>query len=75
MNKEGNKMIEDTLRSYVGFSVEVVTPLDLVKGTLLAVTSSTIIVQTPGDDYGPSKNVNVLLPVISYVRVLTDGGV
>ncbi|MCM3005261.1 hypothetical protein [Priestia koreensis] len=68
-------MIEDTLRSYVGFSVEVVTPLDLVKGTLLAVTSSTIIVQTPGDDYGPSKNVNVLLPVISYVRVLTDGGV
>ncbi|KOO42970.1 hypothetical protein [Priestia koreensis] len=68
-------MIEDTLRSYVGFSVEVVTPLDLVKGTLLAVTSSTIVVQTPGDDYGPPKNVNVLLPVISYVRVLTDGGV
>ncbi|UOY91798.1 hypothetical protein MUG87_15050 [Ectobacillus sp. JY-23] len=64
-------MFRDALLSRAGELVQVITAVEVITGTLLAVTEDTVIIRTSSvPSYGPPEDVIVRIPVISYVRVL-----
>jgi hypothetical protein len=63
-------MLDQELRLYVGNEVQVVTPVEVVSGVLVAVSDSAVTVhaaQYPG--YGGGEDIAIHLNSISYIRV------
>jgi len=61
-------MFQDTLRENVGSFVQIITAIDVINGTLLAVTDAAAVVRT-SSSYGEPGDVTIPLVSITYVRI------
>ncbi|WP_110113201.1 hypothetical protein [Bacillus sp. CGMCC 1.16541] len=68
-------MFQEELRHNIGLFTQVVTPLEIVAGILLAVTQSAVIVRASSTpSYGPTEDITIAIDAISYVRVIENEG-
>lgn len=58
-------MFQDALRENVGSFVQIITAIDVINGTLLAVTDAAAVVRT-SSSYGEPTDVT-----ITYVRIFS----
>ncbi|MFP7732503.1 hypothetical protein ACLHDF_03595 [Priestia aryabhattai] len=63
-------MFQDALRENVGSFVQIITAIDVINGTLLAVTDAAAIVRT-SSSYGEPTDVTIPLVSITYVRIFS----
>jgi hypothetical protein len=63
-------MFQDTLRENVGSFVQIITAIDVINGTLLAVTEAAAVVRT-SSSYGEPADVTIPLVSITYVRIFS----
>ena len=63
-------MFQDALRENVGSFVQIITALDVINGTLLAVTDAAAVVRT-SSSYGEPADVTIPLVSITYVRIFS----
>ncbi|MBX9968203.1 hypothetical protein ACFW1J_10630 [Priestia aryabhattai] len=63
-------MFQDTLRENVGSFVQIITAIDVINGTLLAVTDAAAVVRT-SSSYGEPADVTIPLVSITYVRIFS----
>ncbi|MBU3573060.1 hypothetical protein IUJ58_18920 [Priestia aryabhattai] len=63
-------MFQDTLRENVGSFVQIITAIDVINGTLLAVTDAAAVVRT-SSSYGEPTDVTIPLVSITYVRIFS----
>lgn len=63
-------MFQDTLRENVGSFVQIITAIDVINGTLLAVTDEAVVVRT-SSSYGEPTDVTIPLATITYVRIFS----
>ncbi|MCF2132551.1 hypothetical protein L1I79_40075 [Strepomyces sp. STD 3.1] len=64
-------MFNEALREAVGMLVQIITPVDILTGTLMSVGESVAVIRTSSNysPYIPSEDVTVRLDVITYVRL------
>ncbi|ANF47556.1 MULTISPECIES: hypothetical protein [Priestia] len=63
-------MFQDALRENVGSFVQIITAIDVINGTLLAVTDAAAVVRT-SSSYGEPADVTIPLVSITYVRIFS----
>ncbi|KZE10409.1 hypothetical protein [Priestia aryabhattai] len=63
-------MFQDALRENVGSFVQIITAIDVINGTLLAVTDAAAVVRT-SISYGEPADVTIPLVSITYVRIFS----
>ncbi|MBT2257611.1 hypothetical protein [Priestia megaterium] len=63
-------MFQDALRENVGSFVQIITAIDVINGTLLAVTEAAAVVRT-SSSYGEPADVTISLVSITYVRIFS----
>ncbi|MDI3093277.1 hypothetical protein QJ133_19305 [Priestia megaterium] len=63
-------MFQDALRENVGSFVQIITAIDVINGTLLAVTDAAAVVRT-SSSYGEPADVTIPLVAITYVRIFS----
>ncbi|MED3880011.1 hypothetical protein [Priestia megaterium] len=63
-------MFQDSLRENVGSFVQIITAIDVINGTLLAVTDAAAVVRT-SSSYGEPADVTIPLVSITYVRIFS----
>ncbi|MEH7576507.1 hypothetical protein V7199_10425 [Priestia megaterium] len=63
-------MFQDALRENVGSFVQIITAVDVINGTLLAVTEAAAVVRT-SSSYGEPADVTIPLVSITYVRIFS----
>ncbi|ADE70900.1 MULTISPECIES: hypothetical protein [Priestia] len=63
-------MFQDALRENVGSFVQIITAIDVINGTLLAVTEAAAVVRT-SSSYGEPADVTIPLVSITYVRIFS----
>ncbi|AKP78887.1 hypothetical protein ABEY63_18840 [Priestia aryabhattai] len=63
-------MFQDALRENVGSFVQIITAIDVINGTLLAVTDAAAVVRT-SSSYGEPTDVTIPLVSITYVRIFS----
>lgn len=63
-------MFQDALRENVGSFVQIITAIDVINGTLLAVTEAAAVVRT-SSSYGEPTDVTIPLVSITYVRIFS----
>ncbi|WP_243495070.1 hypothetical protein [Priestia aryabhattai] len=63
-------MFQDALRENVGSFVQIITAIDVINGTLLAVTDAAAVVRT-SISYGEPTDVTIPLVSITYVRIFS----
>lgn len=63
-------MFQDALRENVGSFVQIITAIDVINGTLLAVTDAVAVVRT-SSSYGEPTDVTIPLVAITYVRIFS----
>ncbi|MDR7243074.1 MULTISPECIES: hypothetical protein [Priestia] len=63
-------MFQDSLRENVGSFVQIITAIDVINGTLLAVTDAAAVVRT-SSSYGEPTDVTIPLVSITYVRIFS----
>ncbi|MED3930227.1 hypothetical protein ABEY43_05115 [Priestia megaterium] len=63
-------MFQETLRENVGSFVQIITAIDVINGTLLAVTDAAAVVRT-SSSYGDPADVTISLVSITYVRIFS----
>ncbi|MGI1810633.1 hypothetical protein [Priestia megaterium] len=63
-------MFQDALRENVGSFVQIITAIDVINGTLLAVTDASAVVRT-SSSYGEPTDVTIPLVSITYVRIFS----
>ncbi|MEH6857315.1 hypothetical protein ACFW0L_03195 [Priestia megaterium] len=61
-------MFQDALRENVGSFVQIITAIDVINGTLLAVTEAAAVIRT-SSSYGEPADVTIPLVSITYVRI------
>ncbi|GIP21176.1 hypothetical protein [Paenibacillus sp. J22TS3] len=58
-------------KGFVGKEVEVLTPNDLVAGTLLSVGDTTLVLKVPPIIYGPQTDTALIpLQAVEFIRVV-----
>ncbi|MED4007256.1 hypothetical protein P4629_17660 [Priestia aryabhattai] len=63
-------MFQDALRENVGSFVQIITAIEVINGTLLAVTDAAAVVRT-SSSYGEPTDVTIPLVSITYVRIFS----
>ncbi|MED4616078.1 hypothetical protein CN367_25550 [Priestia megaterium] len=63
-------MFQDALRENVGSFVQIITAIDVINGTLLAVTEAAAVIRT-SSSYGEPADVTIPLVSITYVRIFS----
>lgn len=63
-------MFQEALRENVGSFVQIITAIDVINGTLLAVTDAAAVVRT-SSSYGEPADVTIPLVSITYVRIFS----
>ncbi|WP_160203649.1 hypothetical protein [Priestia megaterium] len=63
-------MFQDALRENVGSFVQIITAIDVINGTLLAITEAAAVVRT-SSSYGEPADVTIPLVSITYVRIFS----
>ncbi|MEH6981937.1 hypothetical protein [Priestia megaterium] len=63
-------MFQDALRENVGSFVQIITAIDVINGTLLAVTEAAAVVRT-SSSYGEPADITIPLVSITYVRIFS----
>ncbi|MDO6847701.1 hypothetical protein Q4S57_07025 [Priestia megaterium] len=63
-------MFQGALRENVGSFVQIITAIDVINGTLLAVTDAAAVVRT-SSSYGEPADVTIPLVSITYVRIFS----
>ncbi|MGG2086992.1 hypothetical protein ABFY59_08305 [Priestia aryabhattai] len=63
-------MFQDAIRENVGSFVQIITAIDVISGTLLAVTDAAAVVRT-SSSYGEPTDVTIPLVSIVYVRIFS----
>ncbi|MCF6797771.1 hypothetical protein P4573_06690 [Priestia megaterium] len=63
-------MFQDALRENVGSFVQIITAIDVINGTLLAVTEAAAVART-SSSYGEPADVTIPLVSITYVRIFS----
>jgi hypothetical protein len=63
-------MFQEALRENVGSFVQIITAIDVINGTLLAVTEAAAVVRT-SSSYGEPADVTIPLVSITYVRIFS----
>ncbi|MCM3153559.1 hypothetical protein [Priestia megaterium] len=63
-------MFQDALRENVGSFVQIITAIEVINGTLLAVTDAAAVVRT-SSSYGEPADVTIPLVSITYVRIFS----
>nr|WP_145156729.1 hypothetical protein [Paenibacillus terrae] len=64
---------KELVRSFTNSEVEVMTPGDMITGTLISVNDASLMLKVPPVMYGPPGDVAIVpLRSVEFVRVLTD---
>ncbi|MBB3125833.1 hypothetical protein FHS19_000487 [Paenibacillus rhizosphaerae] len=64
---------KELVRGFTGSEVEVMTPGDMITGTLISVNDASLMLKVPPVMYGPPGDVAIVpLRSVEFVRVLTD---
>ncbi|GAB6988875.1 hypothetical protein [Paenibacillus pini] len=63
---------KELVRGLIGMEVEVMTPGDLIVGTLISVNQASLMLRIPPILYGPPGDVAIIpLKAVDFVRVLS----
>ncbi|GIO53123.1 hypothetical protein BK138_08325 [Paenibacillus rhizosphaerae] len=64
---------KELVRGFINSEVEVMTPGDMITGTLISVNDASLMLKVPPVMYGPPGDVAIVpLRSVEFVRVLTD---
>lgn len=64
---------KELVRGFTGAEIEVMTPGDLITGTLISVNQASLMLKIPPIMYGPPGDVAIIpLLAVEFIRVLTD---
>ncbi|MDT2046095.1 hypothetical protein CHN50_13705 [Priestia aryabhattai] len=63
-------MFQEALRASIGSFVQIITPVDIISGTLIAVFEASIVVRT-SSSYGEPTDVTIPFTSITYVRIIS----
>ncbi|MNU73978.1 hypothetical protein D3C71_634690 [compost metagenome] len=60
-------------QGFVGKEVEVLTPNDLISGTLISVSDTTLLLKAPPVIYGPPTDLAIIpLQAVEFIRVVAS---
>ncbi|RUT29657.1 hypothetical protein EJP77_14930 [Paenibacillus zeisoli] len=60
-------------QGFVGKEVEVLTPNDLISGTLISVGDTTVLLKVPPVIYGPPTDLAIIpLQAVEFIRVVAS---
>lgn len=64
---------KELVRGFTNSEVEVMTPGDMITGTLISVNDASLMLKVPPVMYGPPGDVAIVpLRSVEFIRVLTD---
>lgn len=63
-------MFQDALRESIGSFAQIITPIDIISGTLIAVFEASIVVRT-SSSYGEPTDVTIPFASVTYIRIIS----